>query len=264
MRHWGLELMDAARSGWRSIADLGTWAVADSVRNPEVPTCRQPLDSSRSAKNSNDAPARHAADDGASGRFSSMTARKQARWIVGSAALICVAGCHEPKNIVPVAPPGLELQRTPVGPQTEAQAIGEQRVAEAQQKSVKVAAGNTSSPPTPVGQSTKKSSGLEYVTLKEGEGTPAKSGQTVTMHYVGTLDDGTKFDSSRDSGQPFQTRIGVGEVIPGWDEGVPGMKIGEQRKLIIPADLGYGARGMPPKIPGGATLTFVVELLGVQ
>ena len=193
-----------------------------------------------------------------------MTARMKARWMVGAAALLGVVGCHEPKNIVPVAPPGLERQRIPVGGMTEAQAIGEQGSATTQPTSARIESTNVGSPPTPIGQATKTASGLEYVTLKEGEGKPAKAGQTVTMHYVGTLEDGTKFDSSRDSGRPFTTKIGVGDVIRGWDEGVPGMKIGEQRKLIIPSDLGYGDQGSPPKIPGGATLIFNVELLGVK
>ena len=193
-----------------------------------------------------------------------MTTRMKAQWIVGAAVLIGVVGCHEPKNIVPVAPPGLELQRVPVGGMTEAQAIGEQGSASTELPAKRIESTSAGSPPTPVGQSSKTASGLEYVTLTEGEGKPAKSGQTVTMHYVGTLEDGTKFDSSRDSGRPFTTQIGVGQVIRGWDEGVPGMKVGEQRKLIIPSDLGYGDRGSPPKIPGGATLIFNVELLGVK
>ena len=193
-----------------------------------------------------------------------MRARMKARWMVGTTTLICVAGCHEPKNIVPVAPPGLELQRVPVGGMTEAQAIGEQASATTEPTSARIESTGVGSPPTPIGQATKTASGLEYVTIKEGEGKPAKSGQTVTMHYVGTLEDGTKFDSSRDRGTPFTTQIGVGQVIRGWDEGVPGMKVGETRKLIIPSDLGYGDRGSPPKIPGGATLIFTVELLGVK
>ena len=193
-----------------------------------------------------------------------MRARMKARRMVGAMTLICVAGCHEPKNIVPVAPPGLERQRIPVGGMTEAQAIGEQGAASAQPASARIESTSVGSPPTPIGQATKTASGLEYVTLVEGEGKPAKSGQTVSMHYVGTLQDGTKFDSSRDRGQPFSTQIGVGQVIRGWDEGVPGMKVGEQRKLTIPSDLGYGDRGSPPKIPGGATLIFNVELLGVK
>ncbi len=182
-----------------------------------------------------------------------------------ASVLVWASGCQEPKEIVPVAPPGLEMQRIPVGPQGEPQAIGETGGATTtKQNTVKADPANAaSSPPTPVGQPTKTASGLEYVTLKEGTGEVAKSGQTVTMHYTGTLTDGKKFDSSRDRNEPFVTPLGFGKVIPGWDEGVPGMKVGEVRKLTIPSDLGYGARGTEG-IPGGATLLFDVELLGVK
>jgi peptidylprolyl isomerase len=105
-------------------------------------------------------------------------------------------------------------------------------------------------------------SGLKYTEITEGTGASPSSGQTVKVHYTGTLEDGTKFDSSRDRGQPFQFRIGVGQVIKGWDEGVGSMKVGGRRQLIIPPDLGYGARGIGP-IPPNATLIFDVELLGV-
>ena len=96
-----------------------------------------------------------------------------------------------------------------------------------------------------------------------GTGTEAVSGKTVAVHYTGTLEDGSKFDSSRDSGQPFQFTIGQGQVIPGWDEGIPGMKAGGRRKLIIPPALGYGSQGSSPVIPPNATLVFVVELVSV-
>jgi len=107
-------------------------------------------------------------------------------------------------------------------------------------------------------------SGLKYVELKEGTGATPQAGQTVEVHYVGTLEDGTKFDSSRDRGQPFSFKIGVGQVIKGWDEGVSTIKVGGRRKLIIPSELGYGARGAGGVIPPNATLIFDVELLGVK
>ena len=100
---------------------------------------------------------------------------------------------------------------------------------------------------------------------KVGTGASPTVGQMVSVHYTGTLTDGKKFDSSHDhpGGAPFEFPIGIGKVIPGWDEGVMTMKIGGRRKLIIPANLGYGVMGLGP-IPGGATLLFDVELLGVK
>jgi len=100
--------------------------------------------------------------------------------------------------------------------------------------------------------------------LKEGKGDAVKEGDTVVMHYTGWLEDGTKFDSSHDRNQPFETPIGVGYVIKGWDMGVPGMKIGGKRKLTIPHELGYGKYGVEPDIPGFATLIFEVELLKIK
>jgi FKBP-type peptidyl-prolyl cis-trans isomerase len=106
--------------------------------------------------------------------------------------------------------------------------------------------------------------GLKYQDLKVGDGTIAESGTSVSVHYTGWLTDGTKFDSSVDRGTPFNFRLGAGQVIRGWDEGVKGMRVGGKRKLTIPPDLGYGAEGAGGVIPPNATLVFDVELLGVQ
>ena len=107
-------------------------------------------------------------------------------------------------------------------------------------------------------------SGLKYEDLVVGKGESPKVGQTVTVHYTGTLTDGKKFDSSLDRNEPFQFQIGVGQVIKGWDEGVMTMKVGGKRKLTIPPTLGYGANGAGDVIPPNATLLFDVELLGVK
>lgn len=107
-------------------------------------------------------------------------------------------------------------------------------------------------------------SGLKYVDQVVGTGEAAVAGQNVSVHYTGWLENGKKFDSSVDRGQPFSFPLGAGRVIKGWDEGVQGMKVGGKRKLTIPSDLGYGARGAGGVIPPNATLVFDVELLGVR
>jgi FKBP-type peptidyl-prolyl cis-trans isomerase FkpA len=106
-------------------------------------------------------------------------------------------------------------------------------------------------------------SGLVYDDVKEGTGDTAQAGQMVSVHYTGWLTDGTKFDSSKDRNDPFQFPLGAGHVIRGWDEGVQGMKVGGTRKLTIPPELGYGARGAGGVIPPNATLVFEVELLKI-
>jgi FKBP-type peptidyl-prolyl cis-trans isomerase FkpA len=111
---------------------------------------------------------------------------------------------------------------------------------------------------------TRTPSGLRYQDLASGEGEEAAAGKAVSVHYTGWLPNGEKFDSSRDRNEPFGFKLGAGQVIAGWDEGVAGMKVGGRRKLVIPPDLGYGTAGAPPDIPPGATLVFDVELLDVR
>lgn len=106
-------------------------------------------------------------------------------------------------------------------------------------------------------------SGLKYTDINEGTGATPQTGQMLTVHYTGTLQNGSKFDSSVDRGTPYQFRIGTGTVIKGWDEGLMSMKVGGKRKLIVPPSLGYGAAGTS-NIPPNSTLIFDVELLGIK
>ena len=107
-------------------------------------------------------------------------------------------------------------------------------------------------------------SGLQIQDLQVGTGAEAVTGKQVSMHYTGTLTDGTKFDSSLDRGTPYTLRLGAGEVIKGWDEGIVGMRVGGKRRLTIPPSLAYGAAGYPPVIPPNATLMFDLELMDVK
>ena len=132
----------------------------------------------------------------------------------------------------------------------------EKKAAKSEKKAAKKAAKEAQVVTTP--------SGLKYLDEKVGSGPSPAAGKRVTVHYTGTLTDGTKFDSSVDRGQPFQFVIGVGQVIKGWDEGVMSMKVGGKRRLMIPSNLAYGPRSMGGVIPPNADLNFEVELLGVD
>ena len=128
----------------------------------------------------------------------------------------------------------------------------------------KSGAADTSAPTKVTGQPIKTADGLQYWDIKAGTGPTATAGQTVKVHYTGWLTNGKKFDSSVDAGRPFTFKLGAGQVIKGWDEGVAGMKVGGKRQLRIPHQLAYGDAGHPPVIPPRSTLIFDVELLGVQ
>lgn len=123
---------------------------------------------------------------------------------------------------------------------------------------------NTNAPTKVTGEGVKTDSGLQYWDIRMGNGEVAKEGQRVRVHYTGWLTTGKKFDSSVDAGTPFDFRLGNGEVIKGWDQGVAGMRVGGKRQLRIPPDLAYGAEGSPPVIPANATLIFDVQLIAVQ
>jgi peptidylprolyl isomerase len=119
-------------------------------------------------------------------------------------------------------------------------------------------------PPPVNGEPVVTPGGLQYIEIVQGTGDQARPDQKVKVHYTGWLTNGTKFDSSKDHGRALEFQLSKGSVIQGWVEGVAGMRIGGQRRLIIPPDLGYGTRGAPPVIPPNATLIFDVELLGVK
>ena len=123
---------------------------------------------------------------------------------------------------------------------------------------------SASEAPAPAASASAKPSALVKEDTVVGKGPAAKSGDRVSVHYTGTLLDGTKFDSSRDRGEPFEFTLGSGMVIKGWDQGVVGMKKGGKRRLTIPSELGYGKSGSPPKIPPDATLMFDIELLDIK
>jgi FKBP-type peptidyl-prolyl cis-trans isomerase len=120
-----------------------------------------------------------------------------------------------------------------------------------------------SGPAAVTGAGTTTASGLQYWDITTGTGTEAAPGKEVRVHYTGWLTDGQKFDSSVDRGEPFSFQLGAGQVIPGWDQGVAGMKVGGKRQLKIPPTLGYGERGAGGVIPPNATLIFDVQLLGI-
>lgn len=188
------------------------------------------------------------------------------RWVTLGALMGSAAcGCSDPDQVIPVGPPGVPYVRVvPIPEGGGAQALGEAAISPADTTPVAPTTKQFTAPPTVPGETTTTPTGLKYVTTVPGTGPEIKSGQTAIIHYTGTLADGSKFDSSRDGkNEPFSAPIGIEKVIPGWDQGVPGMKVGERRTLTIPPELGYGDNPQPG-IPANSTLLFDVELIGIK
>jgi FKBP-type peptidyl-prolyl cis-trans isomerase FkpA len=212
---------------------------------------------------------------------------KSMNWIWNAAAIAALtvtAGCgpqdpaagtdqHASSNAPANAPGGQQLDEHghPVGSHAELDEHGHPVGTHAEEKPKSGKPGKPTLPgdgpwtKLPAAKYHATPSGLTIGSIKDGKGEAAKAGQMVFVHYTGwTHSTKKKFDSSRDRGEPIDFPLGAGNVIQGWDEGVAGMKPGEQRQLVIPADLGYGAMGRGEDIPGGATLIFDVELVKAQ
>jgi len=176
---------------------------------------------------------------------------------------LILIGCDAPDDIVPTSPPGIVLPRTAPDSKDPAQAQGETAILTPKTpgESGKAAA-YTPALPTAKGETKTTKNGVKYETLKEGTGDELKPSQIALFHYVGTLENGTVFDSTRERNNPYKVAIGVGQLIRGWEEGLPGMRVGETRKLWIPAKMAYGEmekKGIPPN----SNLIFEVELVQV-
>jgi FKBP-type peptidyl-prolyl cis-trans isomerase len=192
--------------------------------------------------------------------------------IVGALVGLVLGGCGEPSDLVPVTPPGAFIPK--VSPDADAaQALGEAAPsASASASAAKPASDDAKlaaiklAPATAKGETKTTAGGVKYETLKEGTGPELKPGQRAAIQYVGKLEDGKEFDSTRSKRppDPFEVSIGVAPLIKGWEEGIPGMKVGEIRKLTIPSEMGYGEKGRGAKIPGNATLIFEVELVEIR
>jgi peptidylprolyl isomerase len=167
------------------------------------------------------------------------------RYFVATAAVLALAACAA----------------TPAGDTTASTSTPSTQTAPAASAATSGAAADTFVMPS---RATRTLSGLRYVIDRPGTGPAAVQGQMVRVHYTGWMTNGTKFDSSRDRGTPYEFPLGAGRVIKGWDEGVAGMKVGERRTLIVPPELAYGANGYGGLIPPNATLVFQVELVGTR
>jgi len=188
-------------------------------------------------------------------------------WGILSLSLaIALPGCGDVDQlqIVPVMPPGATpIRKVPEGDDA-AQALGESAVRSTSADGTLRGEPFPPAPPTAIGETKTLEGDVTYETLKEGTGEEIKSGRVAVVHYVGTLDDGTVFDTSRKgAGKPAEFTLGTGGLIKGWEYAIPGMKVGETRKIVIPPEMGYAAQ-QKETIPPNSTLTFEVELVDVK
>jgi FKBP-type peptidyl-prolyl cis-trans isomerase len=184
-------------------------------------------------------------------------------WILGGLMGVSLVGCEDPGPIVPTTPPGASIPRKDPDPEA-AQAQGEMAAPAITSESAPVKAIEyTPALPTAKGETKTTKHGVKYETVKEGTGPELKPGQSGRFLYEGKLEDGTVFDSTAPKNEPRIFSIGTGQMTQGWEEAIPGMKVGETRKLTVPPAAAYGASGRPPKIPPNATLIFEVELVAV-
>jgi FKBP-type peptidyl-prolyl cis-trans isomerase len=178
---------------------------------------------------------------------------------------LVLSGCEDPGEIVPLTPPGAYIQRTSPdqGPsEAQGEVVASNRTA---QPAVSASVSYKPALSTAIGETKTTEGGVRYETLKEGTGAVLKRGQRSLLHYVGKLEKDNKvFDSTRTNNQPRSFLIGGDSLIRGWEEAIPGMKVGELRKFTIPPELAYGDTGKAPSIPPKATLVFEVELLSVE
>jgi FKBP-type peptidyl-prolyl cis-trans isomerase len=190
------------------------------------------------------------------------------RWYLGIwgylGLVFAQAGCEPPEGITVATPPGAVIPRTPPEGEEPAQALGEAAVAsgKVQGEAAPKVAPYTPALPTAKGQTKTTKGGVKYETIKEGTGDELKPGVVALFHYDGTLENGKVFDSSRSRGEPLKAVLGTGHLIKGWEEALPGMKVGEIRKLFIPAAMGYQDRAQQG-IPPNSNLLFEVELLRI-
>jgi FKBP-type peptidyl-prolyl cis-trans isomerase len=177
---------------------------------------------------------------------------------------LMTAGCEAPEEILPTTPPGAVIPRTPPDADNPAQAQGETIAVspKASGESSTKPVPYTPATPTAKGETKTTKNGVKYETLKEGTGEELRPGKVALFHYEGKLEDGTVFDTTRTGKQPAKFAIGTGQLIKGWEEGMPGMRVGEIRKLLIPAALAYRDQ-QAGKIPPNSNLIFEVELIRI-